>query len=98
LRSLIDYRVDLTKPYLIVDMDDTHVVVTGTSKVLETTDGEFGGTEGTWRVPKSKLLSKRQKQALRWIRKNLGDKQADRHFDRLCALEISTHSNHLVAR
>ena len=91
---MIDYRVDLTKPYLIVDMDDTHVVVTGTSRVLETSDGEFGGTPGTWGIPKKKLLTNKQKDQLRWVRKHLGDRQADKLTEELCAHEISSHSNH----
>jgi hypothetical protein len=92
---MIDYRVDLTKPYLIVDMDDTHVVVTGTSRTLETSDGEFGGTEGTWRVPKTKLLNKDQRRAIRWKRRLIGDRAADKEYQRVCATVIAEHSNSL---
>lgn len=95
---MIDYRCDLTKPYLIVDMDETHVVVTGTSKVLQTTDGEFGGIPGgSWRVPKWRLLSKDQKKAIKWMRSNLGDRAADKERDRLCAVAIVKHTNSTIS-
>lgn len=90
---MIDYRIDLTKPYLIVDMDETHVVVTGTSRVLETSDGEFGGSIGTWRVSKQKLLNKNQRRAIRWKRRLIGDRAADKEYQKVCATVIAEHSN-----
>lgn len=92
---MIDYRIDLSKPYLIVDQDETHVLIEGCSRVIETTDGEFGGVCGTWRIPKQKLLTKQQKRALRWKRRLIGDRAADAEYKRLCELVIATHSNNV---
>lgn len=92
---MIDYRIDLTKPYLIVDMDETHVVVTGTSRVLETSDGEFGGTLGSWRIPKAKLLNKNQRRAIHWKRRLIGDRAADVEYQKACATVIAEHSTSL---
>jgi hypothetical protein len=64
----------------------------GTSKILQTTDGEFGGVCGSWCINKRELLTKTQKQQLRWVRKHFGDKQADKIAQELYAHEISSHS------
>lgn len=92
---MIDYKIDLSKPYLVVDTDETHVLVEGCSRVLETSDGEFGGVCGTWRIPKTKLLTKGQKRAIHWKRRLLGDRAADKEYCKICATVIAEHSNSL---
>ena len=94
---MIDYKIDLSKPYLVVDSDQTHVVVEGCSRTIETTDGKFGGVCGTWRVPKVKLLNKEQRRALHWKQRIMGKREADKEFDRICAAVIAEHSNSLGA-
>jgi hypothetical protein len=89
---MIDYHFDPTTPFTVLQSDDTHAIVNGTSKVIQTTDGEFGGVVGTWRVPKVKLLSKDQKRALRWKKRVMGTKSANDEFDRLCEIVIATHT------
>lgn len=90
---MIDYKVDLSKPYIIVDQDETHVLIEGCSRVLETTDGEFGGVCGTWRIPKTRLLNKGQRRAIHWKRRLIGDRAADKEYEKICEIVIATHSN-----
>ena len=96
---MIGYRIDLSKPYLVLASDPyNHVLVVGTSKVITTSDGEFGGTEGAWRIPKSRLLRKEQRRVIHWKSRVLGDREADKEYEKICASVIAEHSNALGAQ
>lgn len=94
---MIDYKIDLSKPYLIVDQDETHVLIEGCSRVLETSEGEFGGVCGTWRIPKTKLLTKHQRRAIHWKKRLMGDREAQKEYQRICATVIAEHTNRIGA-
>ena len=86
---MIDYHFDPTTPFVVLQSGDTHAIVNGTSKVIQTSDGEFGGVTGTWRVPRVKLLTKDQKAALRWMKRRMGNRAAEKEFDRVYAAVIT---------
>jgi len=70
------------------------VKIDGCSRVLQTTDGEFGGTCGIWEnVPFKKLLSKEQRRILRRTHRLHGDKEASRYYREVSAQVIAEHSN-----
>lgn len=86
---MIDYHFDPTTPFTVLQSDNTSAIVNGTSKIIQTSDGEFGGVIGTWRVPKVKLLSKNQKRDLRWIKRKMGNRIANKEFDRVYAAVVA---------
>lgn len=99
--QIIGYRLDLKRPYRIIDQDDTHVVVEGCSKTMQmrTPGGaegdyaEYGGIPGFWRIPKEKLLNKAQKRRLKYIHRIYGYVAASHYYRDTCAQVIAEHSN-----
>ena len=94
---MIDYGIDLSKPYLILEQDETHVVINGSSRVVQVSAGEFGGNEGTWCIPKEKLLdkvlTKQQKRQLKLIQTTQGTRARQRRKKELLSAIIAEHSN-----
>lgn len=93
---MIEYPIDLSKSYRIIDVNreqDT-VKIEGCSKIIRTTDGEFGGVCGIWKdVPVKKLLNKEQRRKLSRKHRLYGDEEANRYYLETCAQVIAEHSN-----
>ena len=89
---MITYQFDPSKPYLVLDANQTHVIVSGSSKVVETSAGQFGGVHGTWKIEKWQLLNRDQKKTIQWLRRKAGHQRADREKEILCAVAIVRHS------
>lgn len=93
---MIDYDIDLTKPYSIIGTFGDYVKVEGCSKILYTTDGEFGGTCGIWTVPKELLLTKIQRRALGRTCRLFGNVAAEQQRKDFCAAVIAEHSRQVI--
>ena len=93
---MLTYPLDLKKPYTILAFnprDNTYRIL-GIAKTL-TARGKtikFGGHPSIFVLRKDELLTKAQKDKLRWMKKKLGDKQHDLLENKLYDLAIANHS------
>ena len=89
---MMGFKMDTTQPYSIIEAGENSVKVWGTSKVCHTSEGfEFGGYTDLFTIDNWDLLTKAQKKAIKWTRRKLGDRRADRERNKLCAGAIATH-------
>lgn len=95
---MITYPIDLEQPYTITKInEDGTLTVSGIAKSLECHVSErsvtFGGHPCIFaHLEKSELLSKRQKDQLRWVKKHLGDRQHDKLLEKLYDSAIAGHT------
>jgi hypothetical protein len=95
----VNYPIDLSLPYTILDHDpvnDTYTV-SGTAKIIHSTKWledktvEFGGHQSIFIIKKNQFLTRSQKKQLRWVKKHLGDKQHERLQNDLYDIAIASH-------
>jgi hypothetical protein len=97
MTRLIIYPIDLEQPYTIIKHnEDGTLTVSGIAKTIQCRISEravtFGGHPCIFtNLSKGELLSKAQKAQLRWVKKQLGDKQHEKQLEQLCDSAITGH-------
>jgi hypothetical protein len=93
--------IDKSLKIIAIEDDKDLVIVEATTKTCYgTLEGEtdtiripFGGARSMYRIPQSKLLTREQKDRLRWMKKHVGETAWRQECRRIRNCEISRYTN-----